>query len=307
MSTIVNLKDYDLVFTSSFLPSGLSGHSYEMIDYFYVCTQAGLKCAILLMDGLTKETLLNTISDKYAFSCEEFAEYVDHTYENYHPKIIMSRNICIVDGSYYVGGCVIYADNAYLLRCSISEFEYFSNSKSIKQTHLLQDFKMYPERFEGHNLKVVDYVKKIMWSKYKQPVPVKTDTALLYLTSSCRALSVDELMFIVNKYSYSKYLVLTDTLDAYDSITDPRVNIKQVPVENIFEQFDDYIYTTTRWQRDCSPRFIVECAAFNKRVIYEINYSCIGIERRKEDIANNLNSLELTQDDMFIDYVKSTI
>ena len=46
---------------------------------------------------------------------------------------------------------------------------------------------------------------------------------------------------------------------------------------------------------------------FGKHVEYEIDYVCAGVERRKEDISENLNQLELTTNDEFIRYVKNAI
>jgi len=308
MSKIINLKQYDLVFSTSFLPLGVSGHLYEMIDYFYVCVKAGLNCSILLVEGLKKETLLQVARDKYDFNEEELKLYEDNTFECFEPVIIMTKNICITDGSGLVKSCIIYADNVFLLRCTVKDFSYFTNNKAIKNTHLLQDFKMYDERsFEG-NIQVIDYKKRILWGRYKKPKLSKTNTALLYLTTAMRGIEVSEVLSIINKHDYEKFLIITNDMNKYAPLLEnERVILEPAPVNNIFEKFDDYIYTTTKWQIDCSPRFIVECAVYNKPVVYEIDYSCIGVERRKEDIKENLADLELKQDDFFIKYVKSVM
>jgi len=308
MSKIVNLKQYDLVFTTSFLPLGVSGHLYEMIDYFHVCVASGLNCAILLVEGLKKETLLQVVKEKYDFDETELETYASNTFECFEPVIIMTKNICITDGSGLVKNCIIYADNVFLLRCTVKDFTYFTNNKAIKNTHLLQDFKMYEERsFEG-NIRVIDYKKRILWGRYRKPKMQRTNTALLYLTTAMRGIDVEEVLNIIKKYDYEKFLVITNDMNKYSSLLDnERVILSPAPINNIFEKFDDYIYTTTKWQIDCSPRFIVECAVYNKPVIYEIDYSCIGVERRKEDIKENLQDLELKYNDAFINYVKSVM
>lgn len=306
MSKILNLKQYDLIFTTSFFfTHGVSGHLYEMIDYYHICSTNGIKCGILLADGVTKEVFKKAVQDKYNFSKEELYEMLNDTTECYRPKIIMANNICLVDGSWRMLDCTVYADNAFLLRCSEPNFKYFHDSKTIKQTHLMQDFKLYPERFEDLRIKVVDYVKKLLWSKYYPQPKVKTDTALLYLTTSMRAIPVDDVKNIIDKAAYKKYLIITNDVDRYRSLVSDNVIVERAPVSNIFEKFDTYIYTSTRWKIDCSPRFIVECALYGKEVVYEIDYQCSGIERRKEDIKNNFASLELKSDDFFISYVKS--
>jgi len=308
MSKILDLKQYDLVFTTSFFYThGVSGHLYELIDYFYICSTNGLSCAILLADGVKKDVFKRAILDKYSFTESEVDNILSNTIECFQPRIILTKNICIVDGSWRVLNCTIYADNAFLLRCSEDDFTYFSNSKSIKKSHVMQDFKLYPERFETLNIVVVNYIKKILWGKYKTPAPVKTDTGLLYLTTNCRAIDVNAVEKIINKGICNNYLIVTNNPIIYKPLEAPDVKIVQAPVKDIFEQFDTYIYTPTELQSDCSPRFIVECAVFGKSVVYEIDYICKGIERRKEDILNDLSSLELTNTDFFVTYTKECI
>jgi len=307
MSKIVDLKKYDLVFTTSFeCHHGVSGHLYELIDYYYISSINGIRSAILLTDRTPKNLFAKAVKDKYNFTIEEYNDMMEHTYECAVPKIVMADNVCVVDGSWRFLSCVFYTNNMYLFRCSEHEFEKFHNHKTIKKAHLMQDCKLYPERYENVNIEVIDYVKKILWNKYHQPKKVKTNTALLYLTTNCRALPVDDLKKVISKYNFEKYLVVTDSPKIYESVANDKVIIRQAPVDNIFEQFDSYIYTATPEQEDCSPRFIVECAVFGKEVIYDIDYTCKGVERRREDIKRDLNGLLLTTEDSFIKYYKET-
>lgn len=308
MSKILNLKQYDLVFTTSFFYThGVSGHLYELIDYYYICKQSGINSAILLSDGITFELFKVAVIDKYNFSDEELADMLDNTFECYRPRIIMANNICIVDGSWRMLDCTVYAKNVFLLRCSEDDFTYFDEHKSIKNTHLMQDFNLYPERFAELNINVVDYVKKILWQKYHQPSIVTTGTALLYLTTNCRVLPVDDIRKVLDKYQYSKYLIVTNEPDVYAELQSGRVTVAQAPIKDIFECFDTYIYTATPKRADCSPRFIVECEVFGKNVVYEIDYNDQGIECRKRAIEQDVTSLMLTADDYFVKYVKEQI
>ena len=308
MSKIVDLKKYDIVFTTSFeCPHGVSGHLYEMIDYFYICSTSGLNCAILLTDTTTKSLFASAVKDKYDFTDQEFNHMIDNTIECPIPKIIIANNICVVDGSWRFGSCVIYTDNMFLLRCSETEFERFHNHKTIKRTHLMQDFNLYPERFDNLNISVVNYVKKILWSKYKQPKQVITNTALLYLTTNCRALPPNDIEAVINKYPFDHYLIVTNDTEMYNALEADDVTIVSAPVNDIFEKFDTYIYTATPLKADCSPRFIVECAVYDKEVIYAIDYLDQGIKCRQEAIDKDLNSLLLTKEDEFIKYVWTQI
>jgi hypothetical protein len=276
---------------------------FELIDYYYICKKSGINCAILLTDGVDKQSFSNAIESKYDFDTDILSD----TFVCHDPRIIITKNICIVDGSWRVNACTIYADNAFLLRCSEDDYTWFDKSKSIKQTHLLQDFKLYPERYTDLNIRVVDYVKKILWSRYRRPLPTSSNTGLFYLTTNCRAIPAEEVKSIIDKGICHDYLIVTDQPSKYQNLSADNITISQAPLENIFENFDIYIYTKTELQSDCSPRFIVECAVFGKKVVYEIDYLCAGVERRKQDIDTDLASLELTTDDYFIKYIKQFI
>jgi hypothetical protein len=308
VSKIVDLKKYDLVFTTSFeCPHGVSGHLYEMIDYFYICSTNNINSCILLTDTTSKELFALAVKEKYNFTEQEFNHMLEHTIECPVPKIIMANNICVVDGSWRFGSCVIYTDNIFLLRCSEVEFERFHNHKTIKQTHLMQDFNLYPERFEQLNINVVHYIKKILWSKYKQPKQVKTNTALFYLTTNCRALPPNDIEALINKHEFEHYLVVTNDIDMYASLEADDVSVVSAPVSGLFEKFDAYIYTATPLKADCSPRFIVECAVYNKDVIYEIDYMDPGVKQRQIAIERDVNELLLVDSDDFVSYVKRYI
>ena len=308
MSKIVDLKKYDLVFTTSFeCQHGVSGHLYELIDYYYISSINGINSCILLTDRTSKDLFLTAVKDKYNFTEDEFVKIQEDTFECAVPKIVMANNVCVVDGSWRFLSCVFYTENMFLLRCSEDDFSSFHNHKTIKHAHVMQDFKLYPERYDNINIKVIDYVKKILWSKYHHPQLIKTNTALLYLTTNCRALSINDLKNVLSKYQFDKYLVLTNEPHIYETIASDNVIVAQAPIKNIFENFDTYIYTATPDKGDCSPRFIVECAVYGKEVIYDIDYVCGGVERRREDISKDINSLLLTDNDDFIKYVKEFI
>jgi hypothetical protein len=296
------------VFTTAFFPSyGVSGHLYELIDYYYITKISGINSAILLADGLTLETFEKAITDKYDFTSVELDDILSNTVECAHPKIIMSNNICLVDGSSKILDCTIYAENAFLMRCSEKDFEFWANSKSVNHTHLMQDFRMYSERFENLDIEVIDYVKKILWGRYRKPTPTNTNTGLFYLTTACRAIDINLAKSIISKNYCDDYLIITNDVGRYQELASPSVTIQQAPVSDIFEKFDTYIYTPTDWQGDCSPRFVVECAVYGKQVIYEIDYFCAGLQQRKVDIARDVKSLELTESDHFVKYVKNAI
>jgi hypothetical protein len=286
---------------------GVSGHLYELIDYWYICYSSGISSAILLSDGTTKETFFRAVTDKYNFTDSELKHMDSVTTECHKPLVIICKNMCIVDGASLLNGSTVYADNVFLFRCSDNNFAYFSGHKSIKRTHLMQDFDLYPERYEELDIKVINYNKKILWQKYKQPNLTSTNTALFYLTTNCRALPPEEIQSLIDKHKFEKYLIVTNNPSVYTALCSDSIRVEQAPVKNIFEQFDTYVYTATPKRADCSPRFIVECAVYNKQVVYEIDYVDLGIECRKRDMNRDLNSLMLTSNDFFVQYFKDIL
>jgi hypothetical protein len=305
MSKILNLCDYDIVFTTSFeCTHGLSGHLYEQIEYHFLSLKNGFKSLILLTDGTKKETLILAIKNKYDFSDEEILLFYDTVIECYRPKILIVKNLCVVDGSALFASCVVYANNIYLLRCSQSEFTKFSKAKTIKKIHLMQDFLVYGDKIDEKNIILVDYVKKILWNRYRKYKDVKTNTGLLYLTTNMRKLSLDDIQKIMKKTKCEKYMIITNNTSLYEDIDDAKITVIKGPVNNVFELFDTYIYTSTSKKFDCSPRFIVECAVFGKSVEYFIDYDDPGIIARKKHIENNLTYLHLNEDDHFFKYME---
>jgi len=307
MSTILNLKDYDLVFTTSFETNhGPSGHLYELIEYYSICKRNGINVGIALLDGTKKDLLISVLYDKYDFTEDEISDIQQNTIENFQPKMLITHNLCVVDGAPKFFNCVIYADNVFLLRCYDGSFEYFSKHKSIKQTHLMQDFSMYLERFEDLNIRVVDYKKKLLWNRYKKPKLVKTNTAMFYMMSRCKGRPTEEVQSYIKKLNFDNYLIITDSPNRYKQLESEKVIVKKTPVKDLFELFDTYIYTPVD-KLDCSPRFIVECAVFNKEVIYEMDYIDAGVEARRRDIKLGVETLLLKDDDFFVEYVKKFI
>lgn len=305
MSKILNLVKYDLVLSTSFENNfGVSGHLYELIDYYHILKINEINTVIVLTDGTTIDIFKKAILEKYNFTSAEVDNIFNNTIECFKPKLIRANNICIVDGSPTFGGCSIIVENMFLLRCHCKDYSYFKKQKSIKKTYLLQDYGLYNERENDLPIEPIDYVKKILWRKYSHPKKIKTNTALLYLTTNCRELSLDAVNKTIKKYPYEKYLIVTNNIEKYKPIESTTIIVEKAPVNNLFEKFDTYIYTPTKGKTDCSPRFIVECEVFNKKVIYDIEYIAAGVERRKQIIEKDLLSLHLNDDDDFVKIVK---
>jgi hypothetical protein len=307
MSKIVNLKSYDIVFITSFENTyGITGHIYEMLEYYIVCRRNNIIAGIALLDGTPLELLSTAIDKKYTFSQKEKTEILADITVCTKPSIILAKNLCVVDGAPRFGSCVIYADNVLLLRCWDGPLDYFHKHKSIKRTHLLQDFSMYTERYTDINITVVDYKKKLLWDRYIVPKTVTTGTAMFYMMNSSKARPAEEIAGYIAKYHFEHYLIVTDTPTRYQHLTSNSVQIEKAPIDNLFERFDTYIYTPVD-KIDCSPRFIVECAVFGKHVIYEVEQLDAGVAARQRDLELGVDTLLLKDSDFFIEYVRSII
>lgn len=287
-STIVNLKQFDIVLTTSFeFKHGISGHTFEMIEYFYAIQKyTDLKPCILLSDGTTTDEFMQCLS-KYKF------DPIMDIFEAFQPKVIMTNNILIVDGSHRMKNCDIFSKNIFLFRCSEDDFSFFYQRNS--EVFLLQDYDVYDEKIG------IDYKKKILFDEFVDISEEPDEVAMMYLTTNCRALTPEDANMVITKYGYTNNLILTNDSEYY---SDVNATVLQVPVSDMWNKFSAYIYTNVPRQLDCSPRFIAECRYYGKEIIYDINYLDKGVEVRKND---SLEDITLTKDDYFLELLREQI
>ena len=290
MSNIINLKQYDIVLTTAFeFKYGVCGHLFEMIDYYYAIKEyTNLNPCILLADGTSIADFRRAIEQKYDNL------QIENVIQSYQPKVIIANNILFVDGSPRLNNADIFAKNIFLFRCSESDFSKFTKSKST--VFLLQDFEIYDDKPD--NLTLIDYKKKILFSKYRSFECNTTNTAMFYLTTVCRALSRDVLQKTIEKHKLDKYIILTDKPDLYND------NVYRIPLDNMWSMFNTYVYTPIPRKIDCSSRFILECMYYGKDIIYDIDYYDKALEVRKKD---GLKGTILTKDDEFIKLLNEQI
>ena len=291
MSNIVNLKSYDLVLTPSFeVKFRVCGHMFEMIDYYYAVKEyTKLKPCILLSDGTTKQEFINAINQKYDNLT------VDDIIEHHAPKVIIAKNLLVVDGSPRLKNADLLVENIFLFRCSESDFSYYTKTKS--NIFLLQDFEIYGDVVP--DLMLVNYKKKILFSKYKPLLEVSESAAMFYLTDLCREIPQIELESLIKKHGFEKNIVLTNNTKLYSLD-----NVHLVPIDNMWNKFSTYIYTRTPGHFDCSSRFILECEHYGKDVIYDIDYYDCALEVRKKD---GLTGTTLLPNDEFLKLLNEQI
>ena len=284
-SALCNLKKFDVTLSTSFeTKHGISGHLFEMIEYFYHFKfHKGINVCILISDGTTEEEFFNSLYNKYEFTNEELKIIKKNTFFKYQPMVLIANKIIFVDGSLRVKNADIICTKKIFLRCSDDEF-------LDKADIVLQDYDLY-EPIKNS----INYKKKLLFSKFKSNEVKHPCTAMFYATSNMRTLTKADLEKLTAEHnSFDNFILLSNKY-----IETPQ-NVKQfsVPMFDLWNNFGTYIYTgsTNISKIDCSSRFIAECKYYNKEVIYNNVQMDKGLEVRRNDIQNNIN-LELKEDD----------
>jgi hypothetical protein len=271
---------------------GICGHTYEVIDYYHVLKDH-FKVGILLAEDINWATFEKSIVGKYDFSDVELYDIRAHTVFANRPTVVTGKNILFTDGG-IVNNCskTLLFDNVLYFACGNKQIKDNTNTN----VWILQDDRVYePVKKNG-----INYKKKILFGRLKTIGPSKNRT-LLYATKNCRSIG-----------DYSPYKIYGNLLAIVNVLPNAVEGVEFMipPVDNIFEQFNTYVYTPVERKWDCSPRFIAECKFYGKQVIYHgIDYWDIdhGLRVRKEDIDNNFDSLKLDSNDELIDILKQII
>lgn len=289
---------------------GISGHLYEIIEYYQLLKNY-FKTGILICEDLSWDIIEKAIHTKYNLNFDEIENIKKNiTFAN-RPKYVTGKNILFVDGGFTRTmlryGVALLFDNIFSFRCSNKDFHY---NLPYKNVILLQDDRVYNDQ---DNKISINYKKKIKFNIFKDIKKPLTKAALLYITSNCRKLCDDSIIDIIAQYKFDKYVILSND-KKYKKKFKPfkNIDLPTMPVKNIFERFNTYIYTPTENNFDCSPRFIAECNFYNKNVLYhdiDDNYLEIdtGLKYRKYDIENDFKGITLQDDDDIIEIIKNNI
>jgi len=298
MSKITQLDTaYDLwiSYTWSNNNHGICGHTFEVIDYFYIL-QHDFKVGILLCEDIDWPTFESSIRNKYSFSEDEIAHIKSSTVFSNRPTLVKGKNILFTDGGVInMQSVTLLFDNIFYFACGNKEIK--DNDKS--NVWILQDNRVYaPVKCNG-----IDYKKKILFEKLK-PIGSSKDAVLVYATKNCRSLdSYEELLQYGNNI-----LAITNTENKPKDISG--ITFVVPPVIDLFEQFTTYVYTPVTRKWDCSPRFIAECKYYGKQVVFHnIDYwdEDLGLYWRNWDIENDFDSIRLTHRDDIINLLKGII
>jgi len=285
MKSLANCKQYQVTLTTSYeTEHGISGHTFEMAEYFLYLKNHNINACILLSNGLSKQEFIVAVTEKYTLSQAELDLFNTIVIEHRHPKVLLANTVIIVDGSMDIRTAEILSPKIILLRCSTNRTYEIERPGII----VLQDNDMYEPLSNSFH-----YKKKILFDYFK-PQPRRESlkkTAMFYLTDICRAISAVNLKKITRKYKFDEYIALVNTIHRFDEVTELKV-----PVVNLWQLFDTYIYTEPKNLSDCSPRFVVECEYYGKEVIYATKKLPLGLQVRLADMKAGIVGLKENDD-----------
>jgi hypothetical protein len=292
-------KKYDLYlsYTWSSNNHGICGHTFEVLDYYYILKDH-FRTGILIGEDMNWDVLEKAIRSKYDFTDSEIADIKANTTFANRPSLVRGTNILFTDGGVVNNSAkTLLFDNIFYFACGNREIK----DNQSENVYVLQDDRVYePVKKNG-----IHYVKKILFDKLK-PVSSSKPATMIYGTKNCR--DVSNYQQLVDTYGENLIAIV-------NSENTPKVRIQGVkfvipPVEKIFEQFSTYVYTPVSRKWDCSPRFIAECKYYGKTVKYHnIDYwdEDHGLRVRVQDIENDFESLFLTTSDNIIEILRGIL
>jgi hypothetical protein len=287
---------------------GVSGHIFEIIDYYYTLKNKYDTCILLCEPSMTPEWFRRVVTQKYDFSEDEIDDIIKSTKFHNTPKYMKCNKILFVDGclvKMQQSGIHVFYDVAYTFKCS--KYETVHDLEMYADVIPLLDYRVYNNVNDSDVDIGINYVKKILLDRYKSVENDMTNTAMIYATKNCRKLTNEQLDKIIHTYKFDKYIVVTDVPEVYKQSHDNIITL-QPPVKNLFEKFNTYIYTPTLMRWDGSPRFLVECDHYQKDVIYhDIDDQYLehdrGLYFRIQDIQSDRESLHLKQTDNILNII----
>lgn len=287
---------------------GVSGHIFEIIDYYYILKNK-YDCCILLCEPLmTPEWFRRVITGKYDFNENEIDEIMKSTKFTSTPKYVKCNKILFVDGclnKMQNSGVRVFYNEAYTFKCC--KYETIHNLELYNDVIPLLDYRVY-ENIHPADVDIgINYVKKLLLDRYKSVENDMTNTAMIYATKNCRKLTNEQLDKIIHTYRFDKYIVVTNIPDVYKQTNDNIITL-QPPVKNLFKKFNTYIYTPTLMRWDGSSRFLVECDHYQKNKIYhDIDDQYLehdrGLYFRIQDIQTDREKLHLKQTDDILNII----
>lgn len=301
MAKILSLsRQLTLTYSWSTVNHGICGHTYEVIEYYWILKDF-FDVEILLCEDITPEIFKEAIEDKYNFSKKEVKKILNNTTFHLRPSLVQGKNILFTDGGIKsMNNKTLLFNNIFMFACGDKEIQHITK----ENYHVLQDGRVYEPC-----TREISYKKKILFSRFKK-IKLSDDKTLIYATKNCRNVEIDMYNDIENdQYRHGKDSFLILASEQPKGLSD-KFTYEEMPVKNLFSKFSSYIYTPVPRHFDCSPRFIAECKFYDKEVIYyKIDYidEDRGLYWRKHDIEHEFETLYLTNDDDIINIIGSIL
>jgi hypothetical protein len=278
---LVMLKKFDITLTTSWeARHGISGHLFEMIEYFYHLTyHKNLNVCILIADGLSREAFATAL-EKYDFTEDELNKIHECTFFEFQPQVVVANTLFVVNGSFRMCNSDLLVKKKIVFRCNE---DYFLDQADI----VLQDYDIYDALPNS-----VHYKKKILFSKFKKLNPKKPNIGMFYATKNSRKMEFDQLQSIINSTEFDSYLFLTD----HQMEVPDRCELRIVPIKDLWDSFGTYLYTNASVYVDCSPRFIAECKHYGKDLQFFSNKIDKGLQTRVKDMEQGTIDLKESDD-----------
>lgn len=267
---------------------GVSGHLFELIEYFYYLRFYKRVSAEILIPFEFNIAEFKESLEKYKFTPSEVAIILDNLTILHKPRLVQANTVVFVDGIVsYRPGVHIAAKNVVLFRCA-------RHCSWERANIVLQDSRLYDDLPNSAH-----YTKKILFPKFRECSTPEEKVGLIYGTRNCRELPKDFLS--CNLSEYSKILVISEKPYNFGGIF---TDLKP-PVHGIFDLFTDYLYTPVGGYCepfDCSPRLPAECKFYGKgfKLLAPLYR---GLDVRLYDIETDFSRVQLTDKDNFIDFL----
>ncbi len=295
----MTFMNYDIVLTytsSNQEIKRISGHLFEVLDYYLLLRDNGMRVKIIIPDDLTKEEVLSAWGQHYELGTQEIDFQISP-----NPKLILAKKILNVTGFDSRDGCK-YVGRLFQFRCGHFEPNYLQH----KLVTVLQDDRVYKTK-EPYNGKSINYVKKINVKYFKPFKTSKNCNNVLYLNTKLRKISLDFLIEL--KIRYHNLIIISE--EETQEMKDLKLLVLKPPVD-ILDNIGtgSYIYTRTTGQFDCSSRLVFECKYRGIKVNFELeedfkNYcqQDTGLFYRVQDLEN-IENLYLTNEDEILKILK---
>lgn len=293
---------------------GICGHFFEVIEY-YLFLKKYTKYSIEILLG--EEILLNDIN--IALSKYRIKNISELPIKISRPRIIKAPNTIVIYTDGFINKKITYSiKHMILFPCGIKDYTNSGKNtipKNLKnKISILGDSRLNYLVEDDFTFK--HYVKKIFFDIFYPRRLTKSKKYLtLYATSNCKLISEDTIYRIRNEYPNLPILLLINPnsplLQFKSELKEINVELRFVPIHNLFEKIDTYLYTSIARKWDCSPRMLAECKFYGIPYLLDNDINDeylsddLGLKYRLEDIEKDFESLYLKENDLIIEVIDS--